>query len=311
VSSRRWLVLTVRVPSDELRDELAEGLVALGGTAVEEEVDLLTTYLPEPPEPEPFLASAADRLARIAGAEPEILWRWQDDEDWSARWKEGLGPREVGPRIVVTQPWNPVEPAEDRIVIVIEPASAFGTGEHPTTRGALRLLQDEVRGGERVLDVGSGTAILSIAAVALGAGRVLAAESDAGAMGTARENVDRAGVSEAVELVNVRVDEPWLASVAGAGFDLIVANVLSGILVPLLPAFLAALRPDGRVILGGIMEAEADAVVTAGEAAGLERVRVDREGEWWTGLFRAARSPRPRPDGSAPRRPRAADPGSS
>ncbi len=282
----RWLVLTVRVPSEELREELAEGLVALGGAAVEEDVDLLTTYVPAPAEPEPFLAGAADRLAEIAGAEPEILWRWQDDEDWSVRWKEGLAPREIGPRIVVTQPWNAVEETGDRIVIVIDPATAFGTGEHATTRGALRLLQQEVRGGERVLDVGAGSAILSIAAVRLGADRVLAAESDGGAIDPARENVERAGVRDAIELVHVEVDPAWLTEVRADGFDLIVANVLSGILVPLLESFRAAVRSTGLVILGGIMDTEAGEVTDAAAAAGLDLVRADREGEWWTGLFR-------------------------
>ena len=284
--SARWIVLTVRAPSEELTEELAEGLVSLGGLAVEQDVDLLTTYVPEPQDPDAFLTLAVDRLAGIAGTEPEVIWRWQEDEDWSARWKEGLEPRRVGRRIVVTQPWNPVEPEGDDVVIVIEPSSAFGTGEHPTTRGALRLLEGAVTGGERVLDVGAGSAILSIAALELGAARALAVEADQGAMATAAANVERAGLGGRVELVNAVVDDGYLAGLGEDGFDLIVANVLSGVLTPLVPGFRTALRAGGGLILGGIMQDEAASIRNACAAAGFEMVKVDEEGEWWTALLR-------------------------
>lgn len=299
MSPDRWLVLTVRVPSDELRDELAEGLVALGGSAVEEEGRELTTYIPEPTDPEEFVAGAARRLSAIAGTAAEVRWRWQADEDWSVRWKEGLGPRSVGSRIVVTQPWNPVEDAEGRIVIVIEPATAFGTGEHPTTRGALRLLQEELSGGERVLDVGAGSGILAIAAARMGAAEVVAVEADEDALETARENLERNGVADRVRLVHRRVDPDYFAAVREAGFDLVVANVLSSILVPLLPAFAAAIKDQGGIILGGILDTEAGEVTDYAVAAGLDLVRPDREGEWWTGLFR--REPVPARPPAGPR----------
>lgn len=289
MSPTRWIVLTVRVPSEELTSELAEGLVALGGLAVEQDVDLLTTYIPEPADPDGFLTGAADRLAGIAGVEPEIICRWADDEDWSARWKEGLRPRRVGRRLVVTQPWNPVAGPDDEIVIVVEPSSAFGTGEHATTRGALRLLESVVEGGERVLDVGAGSAILSIAAVALGAAAALAVESDEGAMATAAANIARAGLQDRVTLVNAVVDPAYLETARQAGFDLIVANVLSGVLTPLMPAFRTALRDGGSLILGGILDHEAAAVREAATAAGLTLAAEDCEGEWWTGLMRRPR----------------------
>lgn len=252
---------------------------------MEEELDLLTTYLPPPDDPETFLSHVADQLALIAGTEPQMLWRWQEDEDWSVRWKEGLAPRTVGPRITVTQPWSPVEEAGDHIVIVVDPSSAFGTGEHSTTRGALRLLQTELDGGERILDVGTGSAILAIAAARLGAAEVLAVESDEDAMETALENLERNQVTEQVELVHALVDASYLVDVQGEGFDLVVANVLSGVLVPLLPALARSLKPGGRLILGGILDTEAAQVVNAAAGAGLAFVRSDREEEWWTGLF--------------------------
>lgn len=284
MTPRRWLVLTVRVPSEELAHELTEGLVALGGTAVEEDVDLLTTFVAEPEDPEAFLAEAADRLKAVVGVEPELLWRWQDDEDWAKRWREGLEPRRVGRRIVVTQPWNPIREENDDVVLVIDPAMAFGTGEHATTRGALAYLQDAVREGDRVLDVGTGSGILAIAAVRLGADAVVAVESDPDAMENCAENLERNGVREVVRLECAEVDAAWLGREEG-GFDVIAANVLSGVLIPLLAPFAAALRPGGRVILGGILDHEADAMRRAADAAGL-RVTDERvDGEWWTALL--------------------------
>ena len=286
MTGRRWLALTVRVPSEELTAELAEGLVALGGAAVEQTDDALTTYLPEPEDPEVTVRSAAERLVEMTGATPELTWRWQQDEDWTRRWKQGLAPRRVGRRLVVTQPWNPVDPSDDDLVLVIDPSTAFGTGEHATTRGALRLLQQTVQGGERALDVGTGSGVLAIAAEMLGAERVLAVESDPGAIEPARENLERNG-TRGIDLVQGLVDEPFLRQRAVPGYDIIAANVLSGVLVPLLPGLRHALTDGGRLILGGILQEEALAVQSAARDAGLRLVAEDREEEWWTGLFQA------------------------
>ncbi|MBW3553308.1 MAG: 50S ribosomal protein L11 methyltransferase [Gemmatimonadetes bacterium] len=286
MTTDRWMVLTVRVPSEALAHDLTEGLFALGGSAVEEQADLLTTYIAEPHDPEGFVRSAADRLASLTGAKPELRWRWQADEDWLARWKEGLGPRRVGRRLMVTQPWNAVPEENDDLVIVIDPATAFGTGEHATTRGALAYLETAVRDGDRVLDVGTGSGILAIAAIRLGAGPVIAVESDPDAMANCRENLERNGVLDRVTLECGVVDANWLVA-DGQGFDVIAANVLSGVLIPLLPHFAVALRPGGRVILGGVLEHEADAMKVAAAATGLALADERVEGEWWTCLLSA------------------------
>jgi ribosomal protein L11 methyltransferase len=189
----------------------------------------------------------------------------------------------------VTQPWNPVAGA-DTVVITVDPGSAFGTGEHPTTRGALRLLETAIRGGDTVLDVGAGSGILSIAAVLLGAERALAVESDPGAIDSARENLERNGVAERVELVCAEVDVDFMASRTPA-FDVIAANVLSGVLVPLLPGLARGLAPDGRLILAGILDTEAADLEAAAGEAGLGLRAKDWEGEWWAGLFGAGQAP--------------------
>ncbi len=287
----RWLVLSVRVPSDESTGELAEGLFALGGSAVHEDDDWLRTHLDPPADPKAFVAAAAERLRHLVGSEPELEWRWQADEDWSSQWRRGLAPRRVGRRVVVAQPWNEDEAralvagVASPVLVVIDPATAFGTGEHATTRGALRLMEGVLAGGERVLDVGTGSGILALAAAGLGADRVLAVESDPESMGNARANLERSPWGRRVELVNDEVDAAYLARHGVPGFDLIVANVLSGVLVPLLPGFRRAISPGGRVILGGIMESEAPLVLDATSGARLGLEAEDREEGWWTGLL--------------------------
>jgi len=282
---KRWLVLSVRAPDETVLDPLAEALLGLGGTAVDQDVDLLTTYVPEPADPEAFVRAAARTLAEAAGGRaPEIVWRLQPHEDWARRWRRGLKPRRVGPRLIVTPSWRTPEPRPGDEVIVIDPEMAFGTGEHASTRGALRLLQEAEPAGARVLDVGTGSGILAIAAARLGAKQVLAVESDADALENARANLERNGVADRVELVHAVVDSTFLTA-GEPRFELILANVLSGVLVPLLPGFHRALTPGGRLILGGILEEEAEDVIAAAEVAGFS-VRVeDLEEEWWAVLL--------------------------
>lgn len=293
MNAKAWLVLTVRVPLPEAQVEVAEGLIELGGTAVMQEGDRLSTYFRAPAEPDTFVAEAADRLrALVPGVDLEFDWAWRADEDWSESWRWGLRPRRAGERLVVAPSWTEPELRPDDLVIVIDPEMAFGTGEHATTRGALRALEVAVEPGDRVLDVGTGSGILAIAAALLGAGEVLAVESDEDAIENAQDNLRRNGVAERVELLHGLVDDEFLALLGPGRFDVIVANVLSGILVPLLPAFHAALAPPqrdregaGQLILGGILDEEADTVIEAARRAGFTLLTEDLEEEWWGGRF--------------------------
>lgn len=290
----RWFVLSARLPrEDPLRELLGEGLLALGGLSVSEEREALVTYLPPPDDPEAFLADAEAFLARwlLDDRPPELAWWWQEDEDWSKEWKKGLAARRVTDRIVTKPSWIEYKAAPGQIVIDVDPQMAFGTGEHATTRGCLRLLDEVVRDGERVLDVGSGSGILSVAAVRLGAREVMAVEYDADANVNARENLERNGVADRVRLVEALADPEFIA---GAGpFDIIVANILSGVIRPLLPSFHAALRPGGRLIVSGILQSESAEVVESAVAAGLRVAREDREEEWWSALLLPAPSSEP------------------
>ena len=286
----RWLVLSVRTADPELLPLASEVLVARGSWAVQEMDGAVVTYVPEPRDPEAYVDEVRAVLAEELpdAAAPEVAWRWQANEDWAATWRAGLGPRAVTERVVVKPTWTEWDATPGQVVVDIDPQMAFGTGEHATTRGCLRLLDDALRPGDRVLDVGSGSAILAIAAAMLGARECIAVEYDPDANLNARENLERNGVEDRVRIVEAMAD-PALLEELGR-FDLMLANILSGVIRPLLPAFRGVLggSPDGRLIVSGILRTEAPAVVHDAETAGFRVVEVDEEEEWWSALLRPA-----------------------
>ena len=290
MTPRRWLELRVRHPGDT-EASIPDTLVALGARGVVEEPDRFVAYFEEPDDLETFLTSARARLARESGAEPEdVSWAWQDHREWAELWKRGLGPRRITERIVVHPSWAPAEDTTpEDVVIVLDPGMAFGTAEHGTTRGCLRLLDDAVAPGSRVLDVGAGSGILSIAAARLGAEEVVAVEGDALACEAMRENLERNGVDGAV-----RVDPTW-ADADDLGrrrpFDGVVANIETGLLTPLLPGLCGAVADDGWLVLSGILGPEWDAVEGAVGDLGFTVDATDADGEWRSGRFRRVGAP--------------------
>lgn len=289
---RRWLELRARpAPGDagtgdsEAEEGLvAEALLALGGRAVEERDGWHLTHLEEPRDPAGFLEEARALVAGLAGRPVEVEARWQAHEDWAESWKRGLDTRRVTPRLVVTPSWIPYHPREGERVLVLDPGMAFGTAEHGTTRGALRLLDRSVAEGDRVLDVGAGSGILSIAAVLLGAAVGTAVEGDPLACEAMAENLERNGVADRVEVVEAWADEASLAALGPR--DGCVANIEWRLLEPLVPGLVAAVRPGGWLVLSGILaDQRTDAEVRAREV-GLDLVDRDEDGEWRSLLLR-------------------------
>lgn len=288
-----WLRVTVRSPSDELAGPLAEGLLACGGSAIEERGDALVTYVAadEPGAGAGLRRRITEALAAVLGGQaPELDFEDVPEQDWLALWRAGLGPRRLGDRLVVAPTWSEVVLEPHELLVRIDPQMAFGTGEHASTRGVLRLMQRAVEPGSRLLDVGSGSAILAIAAAKLGAGHVLAVESDPEAMPNAAENVDGNGVADRVELSCEFVDDAFLRRHGAGAFDGILANVLSSVLRPLLPGFHEALAPGGWAILSGILTEEAPGMREAAAAAAFEIAAEDAEEQWWSVLLRRTSS---------------------
>ena len=261
----------VRVWPSGDRALVTGALFAAGSQGVHEDGSALVTHFPPETDLAPVRAAvlAADPAATIDTSDAPNI-------DWTEAWKHGVGVQQVG-RLTVAPPWL-ADGHDAATTIVIDPGMAFGTGEHQTTRRVLELMQAVVRPGDTVVDLGAGSAVLSIAAVKLGAARAIAIELDGDAIENAEENVARNGVSECVAVIEGDAHS-LLPLVAPA--RVVLANIISSVLVGLLPAIRAALTPDGQAILSGILVDERTHMLDV--LADDWRVEAEaQEGQWWS-----------------------------
>jgi ribosomal protein L11 methyltransferase len=205
--------------------------------------------------------------------EPEI--RPLVDEAWAIAWQQSFPPRAIGERLLVLPPWEAAPAAGHRAVLVIEPGRAFGTGHHGSTEGSLVLLERALarRPGAPVLDVGTGSGILAVAAAKLGAPSVLAIDIDPDAVAAARANAER---NDCRARVDVALTEP--GALGEDAFPVVVANLLAHTHVALRSTYRRLVAPGGALVLGGILADEDRPVVLALEAAGFalsERLTID------------------------------------
>jgi ribosomal protein L11 methyltransferase len=281
----RWLELRVRDrAAAEQPDVLVEGLLALGARAAQEIDGWFVTAIEEPPDADAFIERAATTLREMSGSDTiELETSWRGQEDWAETWKRGLEPRWITDRLLVRPSWSPVASARAHVEIVIDPGMAFGTAEHATTRGCLRLLDRVVEKGDRVLDVGSGSGILAIAAAGLGAESVVAIEADRLACEALRENIERNRAGARVRCVEAMVAPDDLARMGPVSG--VIANIESGPLTTLMPGFAAAVEPGGWLILSGILDHEWPSMRERAEAAGFRMQELDAEAEWRAALL--------------------------
>ena len=186
------------------------------------------------------------------------------DKDWNAPWIASLTPIRLGRRIRIRQSWHPPDENFDGIELVIDPRRAFGTGHHSTTRLVIEWLEKCLSGGERVLDVGTGSGILSMAAVKLGAASALGIDNDPVAVECAREYARVNGFGAELELRVGSFDD-----CADEGFDVIVANIDGKTLPSLCPHLPRLLKPGGRICLSGLQEHDLEEITAALNRAGL------------------------------------------
>ncbi len=284
----RWLVLEIPRPADEESAGLfVELLTSLSGRGVEERGRYLIAYFEAlNRELEVLLADIRDQLRDAASGESvELVHRWQAHEDWVQLWRDGLGPRRLTERLVVSPTWESPQLRAGDLLVSLDPGMAFGTAEHPTTRGCLRLLDRFVDKGQRIADIGSGSGILSIAAALLGADRVVAVDADSWAYAAARENAEANGVGDRIEVVEASVGPEFLPD--HQPFDGVVAKIEVGVLSLRLGGFRAGIRPGGWLILGGVLEHKSDILVQTAQEIGFELSQADVEERWWAGGFSA------------------------
>ena len=201
------------------------------------------------------------------------------DADWENNWRDYYQPVEAGEKLVIVPQWQEYD--GDRTPVKLDPGLLFGTGDHPTTKMCLAAVEQYAGPGKRVLDLGGGSGILGIAAAVLGAGPIVAADVDDKAPDIVRDNARLNGVEDAFTVyVGDVVASGTLRARLGANYDLVLANIVADVIIPLAPYVPAFLAPDGAFVCSGVIDGRQDEVAAALEAAGL-RIEEHRTMEEW------------------------------
>lgn len=201
------------------------------------------------------------------------------EQDWESAWKEHFRPLRVGVGLVICPTWAEYDATESDVVILLDPGMAFGTGHHPTTRMCLESLEDAVNVGDRLLDVGCGSGVLSIAAVKLGADSALGIEVDPMAVKTARENVDTNGQKSSIRIAQGTLPSPLAPD---QGFDLVVANISARVIIELAEHLVGAMNPGGHLIISGIIVDRSNEVASTLTCNGAKIEKKLIDGDWVT-----------------------------
>ena len=289
-----WQELSITVPHEYV--EPISYLFGRYGKGVSTELAgegkvLLRTYL---------TTGSRQRMARIdvgvrlVGAIEPIgdleIRELPEDEDWMESWKSNFGILRIGKRLVIKPTWLELDftASPDDIVIEIDPGIAFGTGYHPTTDTCLQAMEQRIVPGMTVLDLGTGSGILTIAAIKLGAGLVTALDIDSQAVTAARRNFKRLGINKQVRLGQGSVPHPT----APAGdFDLAVANISARGVTDRCPFILTALKPGALFIASGLLNTQKEEVAAVVEPLGFSPISEWPQEEWTTLVYRAPDTP--------------------
>ena len=239
----------------------------------------------EPPSLSGYMADVEGAEGRVSALSQELVKQGADsvttklipDQDWIENWKEFFHQRRVG-RFVICPSWEKCEAGPGDVVLDLDPGQAFGTGDHPTTRLCLELMQLEVLEGKTVQDIGCGSGILAIAACKLGATSVVAVDIDAQSVQITKDNARANKVD-----LNAYLPEEW----QGPGMaDVVLSNIISATLVRLTPETHARLNSSGKWIVSGIIQENWSMVADAAAKQGFELEHKLEEGEWIGATFR-------------------------
>ena len=260
--------------NDEISQKANEAETGAGAVVI-------TLYFADDEEGQSRLAEAEKLLSGMPG----VSFRTEvtgDDSEWLYKWQEHFKPSKVGERIVVKPGWEDYEAAEGELVIEMDPGMAFGSGLHETTSMCIKALEKDLGGAYdpsrypiKVLDVGTGTGILAMAAVLLGADEALGIDIDDEAVRVANENIAKNGLEGRISIQRGNLMD-------GIDYDpdIIVANLMADLVVMLSPAAAAQLRPGGLYITSGILDIKEEIVKKAIEDAGFDIIEVLADGEW-------------------------------
>jgi len=206
---------------------------------------------------------------------PAPEFRELAEEDWANAWKKHYHIVRIGQRIVIKPTWQEYDPQLDDVIIELDPGMAFGTGLHPTTQMCLQALEEHLKPGDRVLDLGTGSGILAIAAARLGAGSVQALDNDPIAVKVAQANVESNGVQNVVTVELGSLDK------ATGEFDLVLVNILARVIIELAgQGLVERVRPSGLMVLAGLVVEQEAEVVAALREHNVEIVERRQEKDW-------------------------------
>lgn len=272
MTSPAWQTLRVTPSREGVRDAVAAALFTGGAEGLMEDGPSFVTHVPDDHD-------LVFLRAEVIRADPaaQLLVTPLDASTATPALHGTVQAHDLGV-FVITPPWlaDQYDPVR---TIIVEPGMAFGTGEHATTRGVLRLLPAVLRRGDVVADLGAGSAVLAIAAAKGGASKVIAIELDDDAMSNAEANVTRNGVADRVHLLcgDASVLLPFFAPVR-----LVLANIISSVHVTMLPVVERCLAPEGVVIISGILQTERAQMLRHLASTGWRLIADDSEGEWWS-----------------------------
>jgi len=240
---------------------------------------VITAYLPVDDRLEGKLQNIRDRVRALPEVgvdigQGEINVKPVDEADWATAWKSFFKAVEIG-RVLIKPSWEDADVKPGQVVVEIDPGMAFGTGNHPTTQLCMLALQNYIKGGERVLDVGTGSGVLAITAAKLGADEVYATDNDPVAVEAAAENVKWNGVDG-----RVRIELSESPSSAPGQFDLVVANITANVILEMAGAIAKAVKPDGLLIASGLIEARSAEVCGCLTELGFELAEKTVDDEW-------------------------------
>lgn len=292
---RQWLKVSITT-DPILTDAIEDFMVGITGAGVELAVDhpgnsaLINAWFDKNQEDQPDtdliltqLTSYLQELAEIFEvAVPTVTTTFIEDEDWSATWKEHFKPFAIIPGLVIAPTWEPYQRKEKEQVIIMDPGMAFGTGHHATTSLSLQLLREALTGkaGSSVLDVGTGTGILGMAAALFGASRVMAIDNDPEAVTAARENTARNNLPQIMA-----VEETPLTSLSDP-YSLVIANIVHDVLLELAPDLARLTVDNGNLILSGLLSGpQVTNIISCFTGLGFSLNRQEQKKEWAALLF--------------------------
>lgn len=304
MESNEWTKLTVHADRADLDTVCAVMGMLDNGLMIEDYSDLTTDGMYGALIDEKLLAADKSRVAvslfvpreknlgeytaflrerfRTLGVAVTLTTDGVREEDWAESWKQYYQPIPLG-RVTIVPAWQTYTARPDEVIVRMDPGMAFGTGTHETTRLVLRLLEDEIRGGERVVDVGTGSGILAICASKLGAEYCAAYDIDPVAVRVARENVRDNGCDNVTCAVS---DLTRDVDLSGGRYDLCVANIVADIIIRMAPDVGRCLTDNGRLIVSGIIGSRAAEVRDCLVKNGFVPLRETAENDWRAMLFR-------------------------